>query len=422
MNIDIHHITRVEGHGRLVVDVKNKKIEKIEMQVTEGTRLFEAWLRNRRYDEVTHLACRVCAICSASHTVSSLKAVENAFSINVSEQTRKLRELAIMGEYIQNHVLHMYCLALPDYLGFESVISMAEKYPDEVKNVLKMKKLGNDIAEVAAGRAVHQISAVVNGFTKIPDRDEFEKLLKKIEELRPAAVKTVELFSGLDYPELERKTEYIALKNPDDYAIYDGKIASSEGWNADVKEWEKITTEQIVEYSNAKQGIRNGHGYMTGPLARVNLNFEQLSGAVKDAAQDNGIRFPSHNPFLNNVARSLELLHCFDRTINIIENNNFRKEKNEYKIKSGEGYGANEAPRGTLYYHYGIDEKGIAASANILTPTAQNLKNIEEDVNAFLPKILEEPKEKIIHDLEMLVRAYDPCISCAAHFLTVEVV
>jgi len=246
--------------------------------------------------------------------------------------------------------------------------------------------------------------------------------MKKIEELRPAAVKTIELFSGLDYPELERKTEYIALKNPDDYAIYDGKIASSEGWNADVKEWEKSVTEQIVEYSNAKQGIRNGHGYMTGPLARVNLNFEQMSGAVKDAVKDNGIRFPSHNPFLNNVARSLELLHCFDRAVNIIENNSFRKEKNEYKIKPGEGYGANEAPRGTLYYHYGIDEKGIAASANILTPTAQNLKKIEEDVNAFLPKILEESKEKIIQNLEMLVRAYDPCISCAAHFLTVEVV
>jgi coenzyme F420-reducing hydrogenase alpha subunit len=316
----------------------------------------------------------------------------------------------------------MYCLALPDYLGFESVISMAEKYPDEVKNALRMKKLGNDMAEVAAGRAVHQISAVVNGFTKIPGMDELEKLLKKIEELRPAAVKTVELFSGLDYPELERKTEYIALKNPDDYAIYDGKIASSEGWNADVKEWEKYLLEQIVEYSNAKQGIRNGHGYMTGPLARVNLNFDQLSGATKDAAKDNGIRFPSCNPFHNNIARSLELLHGFDMAINIIENNSFRKEKNEYKIKPGEGYGTNEAPRGTLYYHYRIDEKGIVTTANILTPTAQNLKNIEEDVNAFLPKILEEPKEKIIHNLEMLVRAYDPCISCAAHFLTVEFV
>jgi len=422
MNIDIHHITRVEGHGRLVVDVKNKKIEKVEMQVTEGARLFEAWLRNRRYDEVTHLACRVCAICSASHTVSSLKAVEDALGINVSEQTRKLRELAIMGEYIQSHVLHLYCLALPDYLGFESIIPMAEKHPKEVKNALRMKKLGNDIAEVTAGRAIHQISAVINGFTKIPSKEEMNKVLKQLKELRPAALKTVELFSGLDYPELGRKTEYIALKKPDGYAIYDGDIASTEGWNADVKEWERYATEQIIEYSNAKQGIRNNHGYMTGPLARINLNFEKLSGAAKDAAKDNGLRFPSYNPFHNNIARSLELLHCFDRAINIIENNNFRKEKNEYKIKSGEGWGANEAPRGTLYYHYWIDEKGIVTGANILTPTAQNLKNIEEDANAFLPKILGKPNEKIIQNLDMLVRAYDPCISCAAHFLTVEFV
>ena len=415
MKIDIHHITRVEGHGNLVVDVKNKKIEKVEMQVTEGARLFEAWLRNRRYDEVTHLACRVCAICSASHTASSLKAVENALGINVSEQTRKLREIAIMGEFIQSHVLHMYCLALPDYLGFESIIPMAEKHPKEVKNALRIKKLGNDMAEVAAGRAVHQISAVVNGFTKIPSKEEMNKILKHLKELRPAALKTVELFSGLEYPDFERKTEYIALKNPDEYALYEGDIASSEGWNADVKEWEKSTTEQIVEYSNAKQGIRNGHGYMTGPLARVNLNFEQLSGTVKDAAKDNGLRFPSYNPFHNNVARSLELLHCFDQAINLIENNNFSQEKNEYKIKAGDGYGASEAPRGTLYYHYKIDEKGIITCANILTPTAQNLKNLEEDGKMFLEKILDIPKEKIVHNLGMLVRAYDPCISCSVH-------
>ncbi len=414
MNIDIHHITRVEGHGNLVVDVKNKKI-KVEFQINEGTRLFEAFLRGRRYDEVTHLASRICAICSMSHTVSSLKAIENASGIRVSEQTEKLRELAILGEHIQSHALHMYCLSLPDYFGFDSVMSMAKKYPDEAKNGLMIKKLGNEIAETVAGRAVHQISAVVNGFTKTPSKEQMNKVLRHLKELRPAVLKTVEIFSSLNYPDFERKTEYIALKKPDEYALCDGRIASTDGWDADVKEWEKYATEQIIEYSNAKQGVRNGHGYMTGPLARMNLNFEKLSGEAKDAAKDNGIKFQSYNPFYNNIARSLEVLHCFDRATNIIENNNFKKEKNGYKIKAGDGYSANEAPRGTLYYHYKIDEKGIITGANILTPTAQNLKNLEEDGKMFLEKILDIPKERIIHNLEMLVRAYDPCISCSVH-------
>ncbi|MDI6916636.1 MAG: Ni/Fe hydrogenase subunit alpha [Thermoplasmatales archaeon] len=414
MNIDIHHVTRVEGHGNLVVDVKNKKI-KVEFQINEGTRLFEAFLRNRRYDEVTHLASRICAICSMSHTMSSLKSIENAMGIMVSEQTEKLRELAILGEHIQSHALHMYCLSLPDYFGFDSIISMSNKYLDEAKNGLMIKKLGNEIAETVAGRAVHQISAVVNGFTKIPSKEQMNKVLRHLKELRPSVLKTVELFSSLDYPDFERKTEYIALKKDDEYALYDGNIASSDGWNADVREWEGYATEQIVEYSNAKQGIRNGHGYMTGPLARINLNFDRLSGSTKDTMKEYGIRFPSYNPFHSNVARSIEVLHCFDTAINIIENNSFKKEKNECRIKVGDGYGANEAPRGTLYYHYKIDRKGIVTYANILTPTAQNLRNLEEDVNLFLKKILDSSKEKIIHNLEMLVRAYDPCISCSVH-------
>lgn len=419
---NIHHLARVEGHGTICVDVKNKKLEKVELQVPEGARMFEAWLPGRPHDEITHLVCRICAICSGGHTAASLKALEDALKIAPSPQTVYLRDLMTMGEFIQSHALHAYMLALPDFLGFDSVISMASKYPEEVKAALKIKKLGNDIAEVVAGRAVHQISAKINGFTRIPKKSELDGLLKRLKELRPAVVKTEEIFAKLKYPELQRKTEYIALKDKKEYALYDGEIVSSEGWKEPVQNWEKVITEKTVPHSNSRQGWRNGKGFLTGPLARMNLNFDQLSDTAKKTAKASGIKFPNYNPFISNYARIIELIHCFDKTIKMLEEPKIALEDSSYEVKAGEGWGATEVPRGTLYHSYAIDEKGICTKANIITPTAQNLRNIEEDMEIFVPTILDKPKQEVELLLEMLVRAYDPCISCATHFLEVKYV
>jgi coenzyme F420-reducing hydrogenase alpha subunit len=409
--IDIHHITRVEGHGRLIVNIKEKRIEKVQMEIFEGARMFEAWLRNRRYDEIPHLACRICGICTAAHTVCALNAVENATGIRPSKQTRLLRNLMTIGGIIQSHTLHMYFLALPDFLGYNSAMEMAEDHPDEVKGALRMKKLGNDIVDIVAGRAVHPISAVVNGFTRIPTKGESERLLKMLKELRPTAKGAIEIFKDLNYPDFERKTEYIALQSKKEYALMDGDcIASTAGWKSKINEWDKY----------AKQGIRDGHGYLAGPLARVNLNFDLLCDDAKDGVNSSGIKFPSYNPFHNNFARAVELLHCFDEAISILESNKFKEEKREHKIKSGEGWAATEAPRGTLYHHYAINGSGISEDANVLTPTAQNLHNIEEDANELIPQIIDKPKEEIVLNLEMLIRSYDPCISCATHFIDVD--
>ncbi|MDD5502036.1 MAG: Ni/Fe hydrogenase subunit alpha [Candidatus Thermoplasmatota archaeon] len=429
--LEVHHITRVEGHGRIIIDVKDRKLEKVELNIIEGSRLFESWLRGRRLDEVPHLVSRICAICSAGHTAAALKAIEDASGIHASETAVKLRDLATMGEFIQSHTLHMYCLALPDFLGFESVIAMAGKLPNEVKLALKMKKLGNDIAQVATGRAVNQISMNVKGFSRVPTKEELQGLLAKLKEMRPFAEKSCDIFAGLNYPNFQRKTEYIALHTPKEYALYDGKIKSSEGWKAPVSEWEQKATEQVVAYSNAKQGVRNGHGYLAGPLARMNLNQKQLLDAAKAKLDAGPIKFPSYNTFHSNYARAIELLHCFDKCIAIIEDliaTGAEKGKVDYKeyallakkFSANKGYGAVEVPRGTLYHSYAIDENGIVTYANVLTPTAQNLRNIEEDMVAYLPQLMDKTREEICHAAEMTVRAYDPCISCATHFLEVE--
>ena len=428
---EVHHITRVEGHGRIIIDVKDRKLEKVELHVIEGSRLFESWLRGRRVDEVPHLVSRICAICSSSHAEAALKAIEDAAGIRPNKTVTKLRKLALTAEHIQSHVLHMFCLSLPDYLGFDSVISMAAKYPEEVKLALRTKKLANDIVNSLTGRPVHGCSMNIRGFSRLPTKTELESHLARLKELRPFAEKSCDIFAGLNYPNFQRRTEYIALRSPKEYALYDGRIKSSEGWKAPAFEWEQKINEQVVYYSNAKQGVRNGHGYLTGPLARMNLNQKQLLDAAKAKLELGTIKFPSCNPFHSNYARAIETLHYFDVCISLIEDmlaNGTEKGRVEYreyallakKYKANKGFGAVEAPRGLLCHSYAIDENGIVTYANVLTPTAQNLRNMEEDMTAYLPQVLDKTKQEICHAAEMTVRAYDPCISCATHFLEVE--
>ncbi len=425
--ISVEHIARVEGHGNIYVEIENGRARKVEMRVVEGSRMFEAFLRGRNYVETPEIASRVCAICSASHLIASIKAIEDAVGVQPDEQTVLLRKLAIMGETIQSHVLHIYLLALPDYLGYPSVVHMVKEHGEAVKKALEMKKLGNDMAEVVGGRAVHLITPMVGGLTYVPKKSHLHSLKKRVLDLLPWAEKTVEIFGGLENPPLERKTEYIALYDPEEFCFYGGEktvIRSSEGWTAPINRYREYITEAVVPYSTAKFGVRNGHGFMVGALARLNLNYDHLCDEAKEAVEKTPIRFPATNPFLNNFAQAVETLHCFHESIRILDDlecMDLREKRPEMDMKKhGWGHSAVEAPRGTLYHSYLVNEKGIVEEADIITPTAQNWKNLEEDIEALVPLVSDRGYDEIQMAIEMNVRAYDPCISCSTHVTQVK--
>ncbi|MEM2899326.1 MAG: nickel-dependent hydrogenase large subunit [Thermoplasmata archaeon] len=428
LGIEIPVLSRVEGHSRIVVRMKGKEVVDARLEIFEGMRLFEAWMRGRSYIELHHFASRVCGMCSASHQLASIHAIEDGLGIVPSEQTIRLRELICYGEMLQETALHMYVLSLPDYLGYNSIIDMAAREPEEVKDALKVKSVGNDICRVIVGRAVHQWSMHPGGFSKIPDKRTVSELLVKIREILPCAWRMVERFSKLEYPEYRRTSQYLALCE-DKYAFENGKVNTTNK-SFEIREFEKNITEEVVPYSTSKRSRIEWKSYQVGPLARMNLSYNKLGDMGKKALGMLNVKFPSDNPFHSNAARAVELMEIIDRIIGILEKNTFKIEEirnipKEYMHeegnltlpKSGDGYGATEAPRGTLFYHFKFDNKGKAEYVNIITPTAQNQLRIEEDMRGYLETISDMPKEEIAHKLQMLVRSYDPCNSCAAHVL-----
>jgi len=424
VDVNVEHVARVEGHGNIVVNIKDGKIEELRLEIVESPRFFEAMVVGRRFDEAPHITSRICGICSVGHTLTSIKAVEAAMGIKPSKQTIKLRRLLTHGANIQSHVLHEYFLAAPDFLGVGSVVPLAASHPDVVKRALWLKKLANDMCDLVGGRTVHPISAVINGFTRIPTIDELEALKKKLVGSIPDLEATVELYKTLSIPDFDRETEYLALKSDMEYALYDGnQIASSDGGLTPVEKYREKVIEKVAPHSSAKHCNSLRESLMVGALARVNINYEQLSPMAKKVAEELGLKVPCYNPYMNNVAQIVEVVHCAEESINLIDeliSDGLKQEDRSVKIKGGRGIAACEVPRGTLYHEYEIDNKGIIMAANLIIPTNQNVKNIEMDMLELVPGIVDKSKEEITLALEMLVRAYDPCISCSAHLLDVE--
>ncbi|MFH1722944.1 MAG: Ni/Fe hydrogenase subunit alpha [Candidatus Altiarchaeota archaeon] len=419
--IELDHITKVEGHAKLKVKVDGGVVTKCQLEVFEGARYFEGILQGRRYDEAPHLTSRICGVCSQAHLITALQAIENALGVDVSPQTRLLRELLLLGQMIQSHALHLYLLVLPDYMGFESAIAMAAKYPKHIQRALNIKKLGNDICTLIGAREVHSITAVPGGFSKIPSQKELDSLLERIKKQKGDIVKAAELFAEFKYPDYQRPTEYVALQKEDEYALMDGTINSTEGLCISKERYLDYFQENIQEYSTAKFVVSEGKGYMVGSLARINLNQRMLSSDARKLIDKSKFDFPNYNPFLNNFAQAVEMVHFTDRAIDILENIRIRKEDPvDFKLRAGRGVAATEVPRGTLYHDYELDDKGDVVHANIITPTTQNLKNCEDDIKGFLPTILKKSQKQVVSNIEMLIRAYDPCISCSTHFLDVE--
>lgn len=428
VTIDVKHVTRVEGHGNIRVRVSDGEITQLQLAIVESPRFFEAFLRGRRYYEAPHITCRICGICSVGHTTASVKAIEAACGIVPSEQTVLLRKLILYGEELQSHFLHLYFLAVPDFVGVGSVIPLAKTHPDVVRRALRMKKLANDICGVVGGRHIHPIALHVGGMSHVPPDEELIGLKRRLEDARADLRETAKLFSTLKVPDLCRKTEYVSLKETDngEYAFYDGDIVSTlDPRPTKAADYRKRIMESIVEHSAAKHcRSPNSPTYAVGALARFNNNHSQLHPIARQTARDLGLEPICENPFHNNTAQLVESVHCVEASIEIIDELLTRGMKVEPLMtptRHGTGVGLAEVPRGLLVHEYTVDMDHRIEGANLIIPTGQNLANIEEDMREMVPRLLTSGlgREEMTLKLEMLVRAYDPCISCATHFLDV---
>ena len=366
------YVTQIEGHGIIRFDVKDGKPH-VQMEVHEGSRMFESFLRGRRCDEVAQMSSRICGVCPVVHNYAAIQAVENAMGIVPSEQTIDLRRLGIVGQMVQSHTLHLYVLALPEYLGASGVSEVYRKHPDAFKRALKMRNVGNMIVDAVSGRAVHPVSSIPGGFSKLPMKPQLKEISKALKGILEDCVATYGLASSIKYPEFTRKTEYSAIDNGRYFPAYGGQIVSTEGVKAPLSEYTKYLNEAVREYSTTKFSSRNGHGFFVGSLSRVNLFKERLSGRAVELAEAGPVKFPSHNPFHNLVAQALELVHYTEEGI-AIANKLARTLKDEVPakvVRAGRGVGVVEAPRGTLFHEYGVDAKGIVNHVNIVTPTAR---------------------------------------------------
>jgi coenzyme F420-reducing hydrogenase alpha subunit len=429
INVEVNHVTRVEGHGNIYINVRKGAIEKCEWNISEAPRFFEAMVVGRQWSELHHITSRICGICSIAHTLASLRATESAMGITVSDQDIKLRKLALHAENMQSHILHLGFLVLPDLMGVGSVIPLTSSNPKEVKTVLHLHRNANEMSNLICGRTTHPQRLIPGGFSKIPSIKELMELRKKLKDSIPELQAVADLFKSLahKFPDFARETEFIALTKPNEYAFYDGELASTDTGTAPVSEYLSFTNEYIVPISTAKRAKHARESYMVGALARLNINFERLSPLAKKIAEMFDLKPVCHNPFMNNVAQLVEVVHNVEdsiRLIDEIEAAGLQSQPDYYnpeiKVKAGRSVGAVEAPRGILFHDYTYNEKGVCTKANCVIPTNQNHGNIELDMKALLPKVLNKTEKEIELSLEMLVRAYDPCISCSTHCIKVH--
>ena len=433
VTINVEYLTRVEGHGNIVVNVKAGRLETCRLDIVEAPRFFEGILRGRSVFEAQHITSRICGICSCGHTLASIQAAEDALGIPPSDQTVRLRKLLLHLEMLDSHILHIYILAAPDLLGVKSFVPLINSHAEVVHRALRMKKACNDICCVLVGRHVHPISAIVGGFTKLPTERDLDAMLSLLMGMRPDMNATVELAATLKFPEFERDTEYVSLVNDDsEYPLLMGDIGSTDGVRMHKSDYKKITNEFIVAHSSAKHTKLSRSSYAVGALARFNLNYDRLHPKSREIAVAIGLKPKCINPYLNTAAQLIESVHFLEEAIKIVEslkNNGINydemilvglNEQAKIPLRAGSGVGAVEVPRGVLFHHYDIDEKGIIISANCIIPTNQNLNNIERDMEKLVPEIIDRSDDEITLSLEMLVRAYDPCISCSTHMLNVK--
>ncbi len=418
--INVETLARVEGEGAIRIKLRGQTIQELVLNIYEPPRLFEGFLRGRRYLEVPDITARICGICPVAYQMSSVQALERLLGITVDPRVRALRRLLYCGEWIESHALHIYFLHAPDFLGTQDAIQLAKAHPDIVKEGLRLKKIGNEIVRVVGGREIHPINVRVGGFYRSPDPAEFDALREDLQSAIEASIRTIRWVATFPFPEFDRPYLFVALHHPDEYAITEGRIVASDGMDIDVSEFESNFIEEHVPHSNALHAVRtDGRLYFVGPLARFNLNFAQLTPIAREESEKAGLHGKCMNPFQSIIVRSVELLYACQEALRLIKAYQ-PPPFQEVVPKAGIGWGATEAPRGLLYHRYSINDRGSVLDAKIIPPTAQNQKSIEEDLREYVLKHHELPTDRLTLECEQAVRNYDPCISCATHFVSLE--
>jgi coenzyme F420-reducing hydrogenase alpha subunit len=416
-------LARVEGEGAMHVRIRDGDLEQVQFSIYEPPRFFEALLRGRRFTEPPDITARICGICPVAYQMSACAAIEAACGVTVEGQLRELRRLIYCGEWIESHTLHVYLLHAPDFLGYESAIALAADHRELVEAGLRMKKIGNEIIELVGGREIHPVNVRVGGFWRVPSKRELRRLVPRLEEGRELALATVEAMAALDFPELEQEYEMVALAQPDRYAIEGGRLVSSAGLDIAPSEYDDHFAEEHVEHSSALHSrLRERGSYLVGPLARYALGADLLSPVAREAAAAAGLSSEERNPFRSIVVRAVEILYAFDEALRIIDA--YEQPDTpaiDVEPRAGAGCGWTEAPRGMLWHRYELDDAGAIVDARIVPPTSQNQRRIEEDLRAFVRANIDLPDEELRLRCEQAIRNYDPCISCATHFLRLEV-
>ncbi|MEJ2008687.1 MAG: Ni/Fe hydrogenase subunit alpha [Acidobacteriota bacterium] len=420
--IKVDYLARVEGEGALFVKIKGDKLLDVKLKIFEPPRFFEAFLRGRNYSEAPDITARICGICPIAYQMSAVHAMEDAFGVRVEGPLRDLRRMVYCGEWIESHALHVYMLHAPDFLGFPDAIQLAKEHPEVVQRGLQLKKAGNEIVTLLGGREIHPINVRVGGFYRVPTRNELAPLAERMKWARDAALETVKWVSQFPFPEFEQDYVFVSLSHPDEYPFNEGRLVSNRGLDISVHDYDDNFVEEHVAHSNALHSVlKSGTPYFVGPLARYNLNFDRLSPIAQEAARSAGLGPQCRNPFQSIIVRSVEILQACDEALHLIEHYQ-PPDKPSVPIHphAARGYACTEAPRGTLYHRYRIDESGTIREAKIVPPTSQNQKTIEKDLWQFIPKHFQDSQNDLRWQCEQAIRNYDPCISCATHFLKLD--
>ena len=420
MKINVHHLTRVEGHGNINVTVRDGELVEAQWEVVETPRFFEAILRGKPHDLAPTLTSRICGICSIGHTLASLRAVERAMDVEISKNAQMLRLLAKHAETLQSHALHVFFLAAPDLLNVNSVLPLTKTHPAVVAIAIRLKGLGNDLSDLVAGRTTHPVSLVVGGLSKAPKKKELQAMRQRLVEALTDVATTVEVFKGLTLPDFVRETEFVALKGEDSYPWIGGDLVSTDDVVKPEDDYRAMTNEYNVDFSTSKFCKLSRESFAAGALARFNNNYDFLCDEAKATAETLGLKPVNHNPYMNNVAQLIEIQHVVVESIEMIDellDADLSDVCTEYEIKAGQGVAAVEVPRGILYHDYIIDDQGSITKANCIIPTTQNNANIHHDLPELVTQQIELGKSdaEVTKLCEMLVRAYDPCISCSVH-------
>jgi sulfhydrogenase subunit alpha len=421
--LHVASLARVEGEGAMLVRVDGDRVTEVQLNIYEAPRFFEALLRGRAYTEPPDITSRICGICPVAYQTSACRAIENALGVTVDGPLADLRRLLYCAEWVESHTMHIYLLHAPDFLGCPDVVTMARDHRSMVERGLAIKKTGNDLIALLAGRPIHPVNVQIGGFYSAPTPESLREMLPRLRQARADALSTVEWVAGFDFPEFEQDHELLALVEPGTYAIESGTPTTDRGLSFPVRDFDRHVIEGQVPHSTALHGRLAGRGrYLTGPLARYTLNHQWLSPLAAEAARNAGLGERCDNPFRSIVVRAVEVLYALDEAVRLIE---------AYQPppapvapvtpRAGTGYGATEAPRGLLYHRYELGADGTVVSARIVPPTAQNQAAIEEDLCRFVTPRLDLSDERLTYECEQMIRGYDPCISCSTHFLDLRI-